>query len=91
MVWEDNEYGLISWKQQTEFGHHTDLAFGNPDWLQLAQAFGWNGHRIDNSSDITSSLEQAFSEAGPSLLVVPIDYDENLKLTERLGNIACAI
>ena len=45
MVWEDHEYGLIAWKQETDFGRHTDLAFGNPDWAQLA-AFGWNGHVV---------------------------------------------
>ena len=35
MVWEDNAYGLIAWKQHNEFGKHTDLSFGNPDWLKL--------------------------------------------------------
>src|SRR3546814_3200522 len=25
MVWEDGGYGLIAWKQDTEFGRHTDL------------------------------------------------------------------
>ena len=39
MVWEDGGYGLISWKQDTHFGQHTDLSFGNPDWMTLAAAF----------------------------------------------------
>ena len=30
LVWEDGAYGLIAWKQETQFGHHTDLAFGTP-------------------------------------------------------------
>ena len=91
MVWEDKEYGLIAWKQHNQFGHHTDLAFNNPDWMQLAQAFGWHGHLLDKSSDIRSVLEKSFGEEGPSLIVVPIDYRENLKLTERLGDICCPI
>ena len=91
MVWEDKEYGLIAWKQQNEFGHHTDLSFNNPDWMQLASAFGWHGHIVDNSNDLVNTLETAFEEEGPSLIVVPIDYRENLKLTERLGDIACPI
>ena len=52
MVWEDNAYGLIAWKQETQFGQHTDLSFGNPDWLQLAKAFGWHGHYVANSADL---------------------------------------
>ncbi|RKZ63635.1 MAG: acetolactate synthase large subunit [Gammaproteobacteria bacterium] len=91
MIWEDHMYGLIAWKQQNEFGKHTDLSFGNPDWLKLAESFGWSGHKVENSKDLVNTLEKAFNEEGPSLVVIPIDYRENLILTERLGNIACPI
>lgn len=91
MVWEDNQYGLIAWKQENEFGHHTDLAFGNPNWLELASAFGWHGHKVNNSRDLVSELNTAFKEKGPSLIVIPIDYRENMMLTKRLGDIACPI
>ena len=91
MVWEDHAYGLIAWKQEGEFGRHTDLAFGNPDWMKLAEAFGWHGHHVENSVDLAAVLKQALDEKGPSLVVVPIDYRENMLLTERLGNIVCPI
>lgn len=91
MVWEDKEYGLIAWKQDNEFGRHTDLAFDNPHWMQLAEAFGWHGHSVSRSADIRPVLERALNESGPSLVVVPIDYRENSKLTARLGDIACPI
>lgn len=91
MVWEDHAYGLISWKQDNEFGKHTDLSFGNPDWIALARAFGWHGHRVNASRQLAASLESAFREDGPSLIVIPIDYRENHLLTERLGKITCPI
>jgi acetolactate synthase-1/2/3 large subunit len=91
MVWEDGAYGLIEWKQQNQFGRHVDLSFGNPDFVQLASAFGWTGYRVERSRDLAGTLERAFRDEGPSLVVVPIDYRENAKLTERLGNIACSI
>ena len=87
MVWADNEYGLIAWKQESHFGRHTDLEFGNPDWLKLADAFGWNGHYIDKSRNLAGALETAFEEPGPSLVVIPIDYRENALLTKKLGDI----
>ncbi|MDJ0928277.1 MAG: acetolactate synthase large subunit [Gammaproteobacteria bacterium] len=87
LVWEDQEYGLIAWKQENEFGRHTDLSFGNPDWLQLASAFGWNGHFIDSSTAFADTLRQALDEPGPSLVVAPVDYRENLLLNERLGEL----
>jgi acetolactate synthase-1/2/3 large subunit len=91
MVWEDKQYGLIAWKQTNQFGRHTDLSFDNPDWQLLAQSFGWHGHRVDRSRDLVGTLETACQESGPSLVVVPIDYRENMHLTERLGQISCPI
>ncbi|MBV1878165.1 MAG: acetolactate synthase large subunit [Pseudomonadales bacterium] len=91
MVWEDNMYGLIAWKQENSFGKHTPLSFDNPDWGKLADAFGWHSHLIKGSSEIVPALKQSFAESGPSLIVVPIDYRENMLLTKRLGNIAASI
>jgi acetolactate synthase-1/2/3 large subunit len=91
LVWEDGGYGLIAWKQENEFGHHTDLSFGNPDWMQLAAAFGWHGHRAEASADLAGTLERAFQEEGPSLVVIPIDYRENKLLTKKLGEITLSI
>ena len=91
MVWEDGGYGLISWKQEQQFDRHTELGFGNPDWLELARAFGWHGHMVVKSRELEATLETAFAEEGPSLVVVPIDYNENMLLTKHLGEIVCPI
>ena len=91
MVWEDNAYGLIAWKQSNEFGRHTNLSFGNPDWLKLAESFDWHGFRVEDSTKLSQTLETAFTKTGPSLVVIPIDYRENSRLTNRLGEIVCPI
>jgi len=36
-------------------------------------------------------LRKAIDHEGPSLIVLPIDYRENPKLTKRLGEIAVTI
>lgn len=91
MVWEDHMYGLIAWKQTGQFGRHTDLSFGNPDWMQLAQAFGWNGHFVNEAEALKPALATALSEQGPSLVVLPIDYRENDLLSQRMGEIEFTI
>ncbi len=91
MVWQDHQFGLIAWKQMNQFGTHTDLAFSNPHWEQLAQAFGWNCHTVEKSAHIQQTLRQALNEEGPSLMVVPVDYSQNMELTKRLGEITCDI
>ncbi|MEM1155810.1 MAG: acetolactate synthase large subunit [Pseudomonadota bacterium] len=91
MVWDDQAYGLIAWKQWAEFGHHTDLSFGNPDWVMLAGAFGWDFHLANDSASLLDTIQRAADHQGPSLIVVPIDYEENQKLTDQLGQMTCAI
>ncbi len=91
MVWEDGGYGLISWKQEDQFGRHTDLAFGNPDWLKLAASFDWQGQYVVNARDLRPAIDAALAYRGPSLIVIPIDYRENRLLTRRLGEIRCSI
>lgn len=91
MVWEDHAYGLIAWKQDQEFGRHTDLGFSNPNWSQLAAAFGWHYQQAQSGADLPAVLQTAHEHCGPSLIVVPIDYRENQKLSERLGELSCSI
>ena len=92
MIWVDGEYGLIKWKQQNQFdGRHSDLAFENPDFEMLVKSFGIRGRTLDGPGQFADALSDAFAESGPALLAVPVDYDENRKLTERLGNIVCPI
>lgn len=87
MVWEDKSYGLIAWKQEQDFGSHTDLSFGNPDWAQLCKSMGWHHQACNASADLQDCLTRALGHDGPAMVVIPIDYSENMKLTERLGTI----
>lgn len=91
MIWEDNEYGLIKWKQENQFGKHTDLHFNNPDFVKLAESFDCIGLKVNNSSELKPMLEKAFSYEKPVILTVPVDYRENILLTKRLGPIQCTL
>ena len=87
MVWADGEYGLIKWKQQNHFdGRHSDLAFDNPDFELLAKSFGAWGRTLTGPGHLPDALDEAFRQSGPALLAVPVDYGENMKLGQRLGN-----
>ena len=92
MIWADGEYGLIKWKQQTHFdGRHSDLAFNNPDFEMLAKSFGAWGRTLTGAGQLPDALDEAFRQPGPALLAVPVDYGENVKLSERLGNLNFSI
>jgi acetolactate synthase-1/2/3 large subunit len=85
VVWRDDGYGLIDWKQRNEFGQPFGVAFGNPDFVDYARSFGIAGFRPASSADLYPTLMRALEVDGPALVEVPIDYRENLRLTEHLG------
>lgn len=87
LVWEDKAYGLIAWKQEQEFGKHTDLSFTNPDWSGLCSAMGWHHQHCADAKDLQGCLNAALDHEGPAMVVIPIDYRENMLLTEKLGSI----
>jgi acetolactate synthase-1/2/3 large subunit len=46
--------------------------------------------RPSTAAELAPTLARALDVSGPSLVEVPIDYRENLRLTERLGALAWA-
>jgi acetolactate synthase-1/2/3 large subunit len=85
VVWRDDSYGLIDWKQRNEFGRPFAVEFGNPDFVAYAQSFGIAAFRPASAGELLPTLRRALDVDGPSLVEVPIDYRENLRLTEHLG------
>jgi acetolactate synthase-1/2/3 large subunit len=90
VVWRDDGYGLIDWKQRNEFGRPFGVEFGNPDFVEYARSFGIAGFRPSSTADLLPTLRRALDVDGPALVEVPIDYRENLRLTEHLGALAGA-
>jgi Thiamine pyrophosphate-requiring enzymes [acetolactate synthase, pyruvate dehydrogenase (cytochrome), glyoxylate carboligase, phosphonopyruvate decarboxylase] len=88
VIWRDNGYGLIDWKQRNVFGRPYAVEFGNPDFVDFARSFGIPGFRPSSADDLYPTLMRALELPGPSVIDVPIDYAENVRLTERLGALA---
>ncbi len=87
LIWEDGGYGLIEWKMDLELGEHYYVKFGNPDVVSYAESFGANGYRITKAEELLPTLKTALDDDGVSLISCPVDYSENLRLTDRLGEL----
>ncbi len=85
LVLQDDAYGMIRWKQAVDGFADWGLAFGNPDFVRYAEAYGAKGWRVSATDQLAPTLEQAFQAGGVQLVVVPIDYRENMTvLVEEL-------
>jgi acetolactate synthase-1/2/3 large subunit len=85
VIWENDQYGSIVWKQDRKFGRHFGTDFTNPDFVRLADAFGMPAWRCESVDDLGRHLQQALSLDVPSLIVVPIDYSIDVSISEQLG------
>jgi len=91
LVWNDSNYGLIKWHQDRRFGRDTQIEFNNPDLVKYAESFGAKGYRVDSADNLLPILKQAIADDTVVLIDCPVDYSENMKLTEKLGNLVCPI
>jgi len=80
LVLEDNAYGMIRWKQAVDHFADYGMTFGNPDFVLYAKAYGAKGHRIESIDSFGPTLDAAFKEGGVHLVVIPIDYSENVRV-----------
>src|ERR1700745_1320762 len=76
----DGAYGMIRWKQAVDAFADFGLTFGNPDFVRYAESYGAKGSRIESTDAILPTLERAFAAGGVHLVVVPIDYSENIRV-----------
>lgn len=91
LVWNDGGYGLIKWKQMSQFGRPAYVDFDNPDFVQLAESFGAVGLRIAKTDELLPALRKALESDSVTIIDCPVDYTENLKLTATLGEMICPI
>ena len=56
--------------------------------MAYAESFGIAGFRPASADDLYPTLMRALEVDGPAVVEVPIDYRENLRLTEHLGALA---
>ncbi len=82
LVWNDSEYGLITWHRLRHFGRPSHVAFDNPDFVKYADSFGARGYRVGKPTDLTRALKAALADDRVAIINCPVDYSENMKLSQ---------
>lgn len=88
VIFNDSKYGLIEWHQLRHFERATGIEFNNPDFVAFAESFGAKGYRVSSADDFLPTMDQALNDGTVSIVDVPVDYSENMKLTTKLRNLA---
>ncbi len=85
LIFNDNDFGLISWKQRMSRGRSVCTELTNPDFVSYAQSFGINGYRPRSLAELEQQLAHALNSKQLCVIEVPIDPKVNNELVEKLN------
>ncbi|MFT4536400.1 MAG: acetolactate synthase-1/2/3 large subunit [Saprospiraceae bacterium] len=86
IVVNDNNYGLIKWKQKMSEGKSFGTNLGNPDFVKLAESFDINGYQPTSIANLKEILSNAINTNELCLIEIPITTEVNDQLTEELAD-----
>jgi len=89
VVFNDNNYGLISWKQHRHTGRTFGTELTNPDFKKYAESFGIPAYRPASFSELRGMLKQAITSQQLCLVEIPIEVSVNYELSEKLERDMC--
>ena len=84
LIFHDDSYGLIKWKQMERYHSSCYVDFSNPDFVMLAESFHCKGYRIHKAEELATVLREALKQKVPAIIDCPVDYGENMRLSRRL-------
>ena len=85
VVLVDERLGVIEVNERRLYGRTFGTAFGNPDFVALARAFGIAGYAVESAKELLPTLRRALDEAGPSLVAVPWDDTANERMAAAVS------
>lgn len=98
VVLNNGYLGMVRQWQELFYEHRyssSTLVQDTPDFVKLAQAYGWTGMRVERPADLEKALELAFDTEGPVMVDVRVSREENVfpmvapggSIDEMLGGI----
>jgi acetolactate synthase-1/2/3 large subunit len=85
IIFNDNDYGLISWKQRLSKGRSVHTTLGNPDFKAYTESFGIRGYHPQSVAELRQQLRYALESRELCVIEVPVDASVNTALVDKLA------
>ncbi len=75
----NGHFGMVrQWQELFWDGRYSSVEMGeSPDWVKLAEAFGWEAARCDDKGELAAAMRTTLESEGPALLDVRVSPTEN--------------
>ncbi len=80
LILDNRALGMVHQWQKLFYGERfsSTILDANPDFVKLADAYGWAGKRIERPEEVEAALDEMLASTRPYLLDVAIPADQNV-------------
>ena len=82
IIFNDGGYGLIKLKMEKACGRSLATTLRNPDFVKLAESFGAEGYKVEDSKTLEKVLKDCLRRDALAVIDLRIDYSENRDLLQ---------
>ncbi|WP_390410358.1 acetolactate synthase AlsS [Lacticaseibacillus jixiensis] len=84
IIWNDGHYDMVKFQEEMKYGQAAGVDFGPVDFVKYAESFGAKGLRVNKPTELGKVLDEAFATNGPVVVDIPVDYSDNIKLSQAM-------
>ncbi|NTV64828.1 MAG: acetolactate synthase large subunit, partial [Oscillochloris sp.] len=71
--------GMVrQWQELFEGKRYSGTPLTGPDFVKLADAYGWKGIRVERSADVQAAIDEAMATDGPVLIDFRVEREVNV-------------
>jgi len=85
VIFRDDTYDMVGFQELLKYGRKSGVQLADYDVVSYAEAFGAKGYRVQSEEEFAEVFARSFTEPGPKIIDVRVDYSKNLDLAEVLS------
>ncbi|MGZ7047094.1 MAG: thiamine pyrophosphate-binding protein [Methanobacterium sp.] len=82
---DNSSLGIIKQWQEMNYRESYEVDLQNPDFIELAKAYGINGRLLNAPDEVYSAVKKALSMKGPYILDIKVDKEEGIILPKVIS------
>lgn len=84
IVFNDAHYDMVRFQEVAKYGKDAGVTLGPVNFAKLAESMGAKGLSVTDKDQLPAALDEAFATNGPTVIDIPVDYRDNIKLKSDL-------
>jgi len=75
VIFNNGGYSIIRQRQESRYNRHIGTVLTNPDYVKLAEAFGFYGKRVPEIEGLAPAIEEALKADKTTIIEVPLEFE----------------